>query len=101
MVSAGRGRRRGWLYNFNADSPYTKFDSTFEEMTALRNIRGLVGYGEFIGNFIDVKLLNFHIIPSQIQPFTPFVPPPKLKPHYKTYLDDIGKLKRTFDSYLL
>ena len=33
----GRGQRRTWwtprgLNNFNADSPYIKFDSTFEEM---------------------------------------------------------------------
>ena len=37
VVSAGRGQRRTWwtprgLNNFNADSPYIKFDSTFEEM---------------------------------------------------------------------
>ena len=39
VVSAGRGGRRGWLNNFNADSPYIKFDSTFEAMTVLPNIR--------------------------------------------------------------
>ena len=35
----GRGRRRGWPNNFNADSPYIKFDSTFDEMTVSPNIR--------------------------------------------------------------
>ena len=44
MVSAGRGQRRAWwtprgLNNFNADSPYIKFDSTFEEMIVSPNIR--------------------------------------------------------------
>ena len=48
-----------------------------------------------MGNFIDVKLLNFHTIP-----FTPSLTPPNLNPHYN-YLDDIGKLKRMFDAYLL
>ena len=54
----------------------------------------MVGYGDFMGNFIEyVKLLNFHTIP-----FTPSLPPPNLNPHYKTYLDDIGELKQMFDS---
>ena len=44
VVSAGRGQRRAWwtprgLNNFNADSPYIKFDSTFEEMIVSPNIR--------------------------------------------------------------
>ena len=39
VVSTERGRRRGWLNNFNADRPYIKFDSTFEEMTVSPNIR--------------------------------------------------------------
>ena len=44
MVSTGRGQRRAWwtprgLNNFNADSPYIKFDSTFKEMIVSPNIR--------------------------------------------------------------
>ena len=44
VVSTGRGQRRAWwtprgLNNFNADSPYIKFDSTFEEMIVSPNIR--------------------------------------------------------------
>ena len=44
MVSAGRVQHRAWwtprgLNNFNADSPYIKFDSTFEEMIVSPNIR--------------------------------------------------------------
>ena len=39
VVSAGRGGRREWPNNFNADSLYIKFDSTFEEMTVSPNIR--------------------------------------------------------------
>ena len=40
----GRGQRRAWwtprgLNNFNADSPYIKFDPTFEEMIVSPNIR--------------------------------------------------------------
>ena len=40
-IRTGRCVRRGWLNNFNADSPYIKFDSTFEEMTVCP-ISGLI-----------------------------------------------------------
>ena len=38
-IQTGRGRRRGWLNNFNADRPYIKFDWPFEEMPVSPNVR--------------------------------------------------------------
>ena len=38
-IRAGRGGRREWLNSFNADSPYIKFNLTFEEMTVSPSIR--------------------------------------------------------------